>query len=638
MSRYLSMVGWCGSGWPTGRACPTLGGMRGRKTTWAWSAWVVVLMVISAQVAAQGQPSPPLQVAADGRHLWVLRGERDGSGQYQTAVLHRVWGATDEWNEPDLWLRRVEVLRGRVLPGGATAAAGQAWLVFQDLSVQRLLAEPDPQRGGWRYVGARQATLPQGVTLQGTSAGENGLWALVRADTAEARAAIDRPPAAETRAVVGEARPLPHKRAPLPPQLRDSTDAQPEASPATPPTPAEHAEDVPPEAAPADDAAGPRLLWLHNERWQKVDLPADWPTEARTWLAHHDPHTPRPVLLAAWPIEGGGERLRVYRWRDEAWAARDYTLRGGDGEAVTLGAEVQVSGLASTLVLAQRADAGGASSVRLWALLPEQAVPLATVPLEGEGQLRWALAPFADTLAVLVRSASGPPRGLAWTRINLQGEVVESATALFERKPRPFDRAIEHVLLIGALVVATLIMFVFWRRDPQWNQLDLPATLLLADPLRRAVAGAIDLAPWLYIAGRVFDDRGIVGVIMQWPMLVSRPTWPMLAPAMLAIGLFVAYTTLAELFTARTVGKALTGLRVADLKGQPPNLWQVLIRNAMKALELVAPLLLILPLLGPFRQRLGDLVARTVIVLPRGKDESQDTADEPDPDDQEPPR
>lgn len=605
---------------------------------WVGALATAVLLLISAHGAAQGQPSAPLQVAADGQHLWVLRGERDGSGQYQTALLHRAWGATDDWNRPDLWLRRVEVLQGRLLPGGAAAASGRVWLVFQDYSVHRVQVERNPQRSGWRYLGTREPSLPAGVTLLSTSAADNGLWALVRADTPDARRAIDRPAERPARTgVVGQTRSASIQRAPLPPHLRPD----PAADAAAPPEPPEAAlpdsNATPSAENEPDDPTSIRLLWLEHERWRKVALPPDWPADARAWLVHHDLNASRPVLLAAWPTDGGYERLRAYRWRRDAWAAQDYTLRSEQGQPISLGPEVQVSGLSSTVVLGQRTDHGSASAIRLWALLPEQAVSLTSVPLEGPGPLRWALAPFGDTMAILVRSASSPPRGLSWTRVNLQGQVVESTTALFERKPRPFDRAIEHVLLIGALVVATLIMFVFWRRDPQWNQLDLPDTLLLADPLRRALAGVIDLVPCLYLASRFFEDRGLVAILSHWPMLVSQPTWPMLAPAMLAIGLFVAYATLAELFTARTLGKALVGIRVTDLRGQPPNLWQVLVRNLMKALELVAPLLLILPLLGPFRQRLGDLVARTVIVLPKGPDRDRSPSDDSDSSQEPPP-
>jgi uncharacterized RDD family membrane protein YckC len=85
-------------------------------------------------------------------------------------------------------------------------------------------------------------------------------------------------------------------------------------------------------------------------------------------------------------------------------------------------------------------------------------------------------------------------------------------------------------------------------------------------------------------------------------------------PGLTAMGLFVLHTGLAELFTARSLGKALLGLRVLEVKGAAPGWGQMLARNAMKLFELVAWLLLVLPLVSPHRQRLGDVVARTLVV------------------------
>jgi uncharacterized RDD family membrane protein YckC len=83
----------------------------------------------------------------------------------------------------------------------------------------------------------------------------------------------------------------------------------------------------------------------------------------------------------------------------------------------------------------------------------------------------------------------------------------------------------------------------------------------------------------------------------------------------------VLHSTLSELAWGRTVGKAMVGGRVIALSGGPPRPKQVLVRNLFKALALAVPPLALLVLLNPNRQRLGDLVAGTVVV-----------ADEPDAD------
>ncbi len=606
--------------------------MQTRATTWAGLVW---LILISAATPVWSQP---WQVAGDGTHVWVLRTAGDG----QSFVLqHRARGAVDQWDRPDASLRRVDGFSGRVLPGAMAAAPGQLWLIFDDMSVEMLRVELDPDRSdSWRYGLARQVPLPRGASLRAMTAASNGLWVLLRVETAEALRQIDSPSAVgnELSGVVVPRHVLP--RAVLPPHLRKEPTPTPpaEAEPAAPTTDplADGAEDA--QTGPGDPIVAYRLMWLHNERWQKVDLPEDWPPDTRAWLVFGESHAPRPTMVTTLPPSSGhdaarGERLRVYRWHRGAWQATEY-VTGGDADgaapdAATSGGELQALGVAGGLVLGRRAEAAGRVAVQLSMLAPEGVVPIGRVALEGEPPLRWAIAPFGDSLAVLFKPV-GPSsnKRLRWTRMDLHGRIVEEPSELVERKQRAYEAVTGHVLLIGALVIATLIMFVFWRRDPQWNQLDLPETLVLADPARRALAAAIDLAPCLFIASLVFDGVGIQGMLSHWPMW-SRGTWASMAPAGLAIVLFVIYTTLAELFTARTIGKAMLSLRVSGLRGEPPNLWQVLTRNLMKGLELVQPILLILPLIGPFRQRLGDLVARTVIAAPRrAEDAPRDDEDD----------
>jgi uncharacterized RDD family membrane protein YckC len=102
-------------------------------------------------------------------------------------------------------------------------------------------------------------------------------------------------------------------------------------------------------------------------------------------------------------------------------------------------------------------------------------------------------------------------------------------------------------------------------------------------------------------------------------------------PGLIAIGLFMVHTCLSELFTGRTLGKAIMGLQVVSTDGRPPNIWQVIARNFLKSFDLIACYILpILALVGKHHQRLGDLVGRTLVVMsanPQGK--SEDDAQPP---------
>jgi uncharacterized RDD family membrane protein YckC len=75
----------------------------------------------------------------------------------------------------------------------------------------------------------------------------------------------------------------------------------------------------------------------------------------------------------------------------------------------------------------------------------------------------------------------------------------------------------------------------------------------------------------------------------------------------------VAWETFAG---GRTPGKRLAGIRVVRADGGPPGLLDSLVRNVLRAVELplgYAPAILAVAL-GPRQQRLGDLVAGTLVV------------------------
>jgi uncharacterized RDD family membrane protein YckC len=101
----------------------------------------------------------------------------------------------------------------------------------------------------------------------------------------------------------------------------------------------------------------------------------------------------------------------------------------------------------------------------------------------------------------------------------------------------------------------------------------------------------------------------------RWLRLLSSPweTHPLFA------GLYALYLVLSETAWGRTLGKAAFGLRVVNLRGENVSLWAAVVRNLLGYFERHAPafgLLVALPaiLLTPHRQRLGDLLARTVVV------------------------
>jgi uncharacterized RDD family membrane protein YckC len=122
----------------------------------------------------------------------------------------------------------------------------------------------------------------------------------------------------------------------------------------------------------------------------------------------------------------------------------------------------------------------------------------------------------------------------------------------------------------------------------------------------RFAAGLVDLLPCLAAIG-----------------LLRRPGAEGLGPlvdpesvrniATLALATYLLHTMLAEALCGQSIGKMLFGLRVVGPEGEAPPLRSVILRNVMRVLDLgVVPLLLVL--LTPLRQRIGDLAAGTVVI------------------------
>ena len=80
---------------------------------------------------------------------------------------------------------------------------------------------------------------------------------------------------------------------------------------------------------------------------------------------------------------------------------------------------------------------------------------------------------------------------------------------------------------------------------------------------------------------------------------------------------YMLYFLLSEWLYGATPGKFVMGLRVIDYGGGKPSLWAALIRNVVGLVERhPSMLIVVLPMMifNPRRQRMGDLLSRTVVV------------------------
>jgi uncharacterized RDD family membrane protein YckC len=132
---------------------------------------------------------------------------------------------------------------------------------------------------------------------------------------------------------------------------------------------------------------------------------------------------------------------------------------------------------------------------------------------------------------------------------------------------------------------------------------------------RRGLAGTVDL---VVTAGLFVLVAALAGTIDTSHGLSVSLHGP---PTLLFLAAFFLYHFTTEALTGRTLGKALTGLRVARAEdGGRPGPGAIAVRTLLRPVDGL-PLLYgvgaVAMLASPSRQRIGDLAARTVVVRGR---------------------
>jgi uncharacterized RDD family membrane protein YckC len=126
------------------------------------------------------------------------------------------------------------------------------------------------------------------------------------------------------------------------------------------------------------------------------------------------------------------------------------------------------------------------------------------------------------------------------------------------------------------------------------------------------VAGLIDLGPVIAIA---FWRLPLSDSAVTSETLRSEPFALWMLGAVL---FYILHTLLGEALAGRTVGKLALGLRTIGIDGRRPTFTAVLLRNVFRVIDVFPGLpLVLLILFSPLRQRLGDVVAGTVVIVDR---------------------
>jgi uncharacterized RDD family membrane protein YckC len=543
-------------------------------------AAVVWVAVSTGPIAAQ-----TLSVAGGDGHTWVVQNSRDSS---TATVLHRVSDA------PPGEVQEAGQYQGKLTSGGLAASENRLWLVYQDRTVQSLRAgRSDGPIQQWTFAQSLASRLPEGELRDCAGAGGRP-WALIAVSQGKVLRELDQPKRAAT-------------------QVATQTAPQP-APDATQPKASELAK-------PAD-----RLVVLQQGSWKTVPLPDAWPHGAKAWILPGPGSRPR--LL----VRDQTNQLTLFRWDESGWQSTAYDYEA-DGPLAATVVQQQV-------VIAHRAESGPPLRVALHLLRGGQVYPVGQVQLDGtEAGARWNLLP--DDLAVAVYADREPPAAeqptpsdseeqdwsllpqseqqtrqgpidVAYATMGLDGEPLQKPVQM-KVVPPATRSSLPEFVMVGTLVAAMVLMLTFWRRDGVAAAAELPSGVKLGALTRRAMAGGLDMLPAVVLAMTAFK-LGPGELLASWPGQPSATEFGEMLPGLVAIAIMLVHTTVAEALWGRSLGKALTGLRVTNLSGERAQTWQILVRGGLKLLDLVVWLLLVLAIVSPNHQRLGDLVARTLVV------------------------
>ncbi|MEW6250699.1 MAG: RDD family protein [Planctomycetota bacterium] len=271
-------------------------------------------------------------------------------------------------------------------------------------------------------------------------------------------------------------------------------------------------------------------------------------------------------------------------------------------------------GVPEVRVLRHFGGAGGAGEWR------DTELVLAALPAE-PGAGRYAHADGFNQHAVLLLETTGDIYLRFGTPDEPPAERTISVNELLQQQLRP-TVGLRWFQYLTPLVVAVVLAALFLlRRNALRAPLRLPAQYAVALSFQRLGGLILDLGliglgvalvtgvNWQQAAGELFT-LAIGTDAKAWP---ARETWVWWG---ITGAIYTVYSLIMELTLGRTVGKIAVGTRVLADTGTPPRPWQVVVRNAVRLLELAPPLWLLafLVVLSQNRQRLGDIFARTVVV------------------------
>jgi uncharacterized RDD family membrane protein YckC len=173
-------------------------------------------------------------------------------------------------------------------------------------------------------------------------------------------------------------------------------------------------------------------------------------------------------------------------------------------------------------------------------------------------------------------------------------------------------------LLIG---LAFLMLSSARRRSAEEGEDEDADQIVIASAGQRLLAGLIDGVPLIL---------STVYITSNYQLTQDTTSLAFSLPIVISIAVYLLHTTVCELLSGRTIGKVIVGLQVVAADGKPARVGQILVRNLLRVVD-IFPLLPLgfLIVVSPMKQRVGDLLAGTIVIIgPRATSSSSESDEE----------
>lgn len=261
------------------------------------------------------------------------------------------------------------------------------------------------------------------------------------------------------------------------------------------------------------------------------------------------------------------------------------------------------------------------------------------------------------TISSLGKEAGICWRGrITWEFLTVDDKAQASKALTVDDLLRASSRMqrVEEVMqyfLVAIISAGFAVMFLLKPYITTPRILMLPPTLKPANLIKRVVALIADLlivqipigivANYFLVSVRGVPRSEIIDMMKEEPQRLIETCPELMYFGMAFVIIFAVYGTAMEMMCGWTIGKKIMGLRVVTDDAVKPPLREAALRNIFKIVALVSIspasampwyflFLVIVMFVTRYRQRIGDLIARTVVVEAALPSEQQQIPQPPD--------